>query len=355
MKPGMRLARAVVSDKGQTIAASGAVLTVALVNAIYDANVLQLCIQDDPALNLPPESRLEDDPGAAGTAGADAAAITAEGWINLSRELFLSCVREKTLNLKIVQQLGDSCLMRLAKESPYSILARNDPAANYLPHHSLNVCIISVSVAQAMGLAAAEVWDIFVGALLHDIGMIQVPEHMWLSPKPLSAIFKTEIEKHPTDGFNVIRRADGAKEIWAHLTLDHHERLDGSGYPNHKPAQHLTIQTRILAVCDVYAALLMPRAWRPAVMPDKAIKELIAHPEKFDKQVVGRLLQRVGIFPVGCIVKLSDGRKAEVVGHNAASPLRPVVMDLDGPRPQKIDLAGGSSPGISVMEILPAP
>lgn len=349
MKPGMKLARAAVSSKGQVVAPSGAILNVQMVNAIMDADIRTLCIHEDPALKLPPEARM-DDMLTESSAAAGLTIATPDDWIGIVRELFVGCIREKKLDMDVVKSLGTHCIERLKTEQPFNTLLRNDPAAAYTHHHAFNSSVLSIAAAQAMGLSENDVWDVFVCALLHDIGMPQVPEHMWLTAKPLTKLFRDEIEKHPTLGFRTIERVQGANPLWAFCAQDHHERLDGSGYPNKKTAAAIPLPVRIVSACDAYAAMVMPRIWRGPILPDKAMKELIAHTEKFDRAVIGRLVQRVGIFPVASRVKLSDGSLGVVSEHRPANPLHPVVQAVRGNRVEKIDLA--QTPNITVVEVI---
>ncbi|OGH56551.1 MAG: hypothetical protein A3G34_08905 [Candidatus Lindowbacteria bacterium RIFCSPLOWO2_12_FULL_62_27] len=351
MKPGMRIGRTVLSDKGQVLAPSGTSLTAALIRTILDANILHLVIQDDPGLKLPPEARVDETFGGMKT---DAAMATTEGWISMARHVMLECIREKKLDIDNIKSLAEACMGRLKTESPYAALVAGDPNGNFLFHHTHNVCVLGVAAAQGLGLPAAAVMDIFVGAIFHDVGMLQVPEHMWVSPKPLTRMFRSEIDKHPAFGCSALRRTEGASETLVKLVMDHHERLDGSGYPDRKVAADLDLPSRIVAAADVYAALLMPRPWRPPFSPDKAAKEMLAQRDKFDQKVVGRLVQIIGIFPVGCTVKLSDGRVGVVSESRPKDLLHPLVTVAAKNRPpQPVDLA--ASAPLAVLEILSTP
>lgn len=350
LKPGMRLGRAVVSSKGQVVAASGTVLNVQTINAILDADIRGVAILDDPALKIPPEARLDDDLGGDVSAGGE---ITPDNWMNSVRELFTSCIREKTLDMGTVKTLYDSCSGMVNAKSPFFVLVANDPNLNYIYHHTFNSTVLSMVITRAMGLPEPDVQDIFVGSLLHDVGMTQVSEHHWMNPKPLSDFFRSEVEKHTVLGGRSIERIPGVKPLWVVCVQDHHERLDGSGYPDKKTSAQICSAVRIVSVCDAYAAMIMPRLRRPALTPDKAVKELIVHPEKFDRVVVGRFVQHIGIYPVGCKVKLSDGRTAEVVEHRPSAPLRPIVQGITAGRVEKIDMAQVS--GLAIAEILSTP
>ncbi|MBI4178913.1 HD domain-containing protein [bacterium] len=350
MKTGMKLARPAVSARGDVVAPSGAVLTTPLINAIMDANILSLCVVDDPALNLPPESRLDDDLLSDGS-GSSAVIATPDAWIGESRRVMTAVIREKELDLGTVRGLGNYCSDRVKTGPIFSALMMNDPTANYIHQHTFNSSLLSVAVGEAMGLPPAEVAELFAAAFLHDIGMPQVPEHMWVHQKGLTNMFRAEIEKHVEMGYRTIERLHGdTNPLWAAAARDHHERMDGSGYPDKKPAQRLPVPIRIISVCDAYAAMIAPRAYRPPIPPDRAMKEIIARQNQFDRQIIGRLVQRVGIYPVGCQVKLSDGVTGAVVENHPADPLHPVIEAVKSGRTQKIDLA--KEKGLAVAEII---
>jgi HD-GYP domain-containing protein (c-di-GMP phosphodiesterase class II) len=113
--------------------------------------------------------------------------------------------------------------------------------------------------------------DLAVGGLLHDVGKLSVPLEILQKPGPLDDHEFAEIRKHPEAGRKLLDELGGFPETVRKLVSDHHERLDGTGYPNGLKGTELTIETRILAVCDVYDALVSDRVYRAAWTPERAL------------------------------------------------------------------------------------
>ena len=113
-----------------------------------------------------------------------------------------------------------------------------------------------------------------LGGLLHDMGKLSVPDELLKKPGPLNAAEFAVVKEHPESGVRLLHGIGGFGSAVERLVLDHHERLDGTGYPRGRREAQLDLDTRILAVCDVYDALVSERIYRPAVPPDEAMRVL---------------------------------------------------------------------------------
>ena len=140
----------------------------------------------------------------------------------------------------------------------------------YTAEHTRNVALRSVAVGQELGLPPARLRELAIGALLHDIGKLSVPDAILQKPGPLSDDEYAVIRRHPEDGHDLVLALGFSRQV-ARLVRDHHERLDGAGYPNGADAPELDLQTRILTTCDVLDALLSARVYREAWSLDRAL------------------------------------------------------------------------------------
>jgi HD-GYP domain-containing protein (c-di-GMP phosphodiesterase class II) len=155
-------------------------------------------------------------------------------------------------------------------------------------------------------LAPGRLRTLAVGGLLHDIGKLSVPDDILKKPGSLEPGEYVVIQKHPENGRSLLRELGGFAEGVLRLVHDHHERLDGSGYPRGLEAAELDLDTRILAVCDVYDALISTRVYRAAWSAEKALGLLFEQSgSAFDQRVVEAL--------------------ARVLASEPASPLREAV------------------------------
>ena len=130
--------------------------------------------------------------------------------------------------------------------------------------HTRRVAALAVEVGEQLGLPPARLRSLAIGGLLHDMGKLSVPDAILQKPGPLDDAEFDAIKLHPERGHELLTELGGFDERVTRLVLDHHERLDGNGYPRGLEADDLDLETRILAVCDVYDALVSPRVYRAA-------------------------------------------------------------------------------------------
>ncbi len=172
----------------------------------------------------------------------------------------------------------------------------------YTEGHTRRVALRAVLVGEELGLSANRLRSLATGGLLHDIGKLSVPDEILKKPGSLDEDEFAVIKRHPEWGNKLLGELGGFSDLVRRLVLDHHERLDGAGYPNGRTALDLDLETRILTVCDVYDALLSVRVYRDAWTHDKAI---------------GLLREQTGsAFDPGCVAALERvlARDALVLG-----------------------------------------
>ncbi len=163
--------------------------------------------------------------------------------------------------------------------------------------HTRRVALLAARVGEEMRLPASSRRDLAVGGLLHDIGKLSVPLAILGKPGPLDDEEFAEIRRHPTAGRRLLEELGGFPEAVRRLVSDHHERLDGTGYPRGLCGPDLPVETRILAVCDVYDALVSDRVYRTAWRPERALALLHDEDTAYDPPVVAAL-ERV-VAPAG--------------------------------------------------------
>lgn len=170
--------------------------------------------------------------------------------------------------------------------------------------HTRRVAALAVTVGERLGLTAPRLRTLATGALLHDIGKLSIPDSILRKPGPLDDLEFAEIRTHPERGRDLLAELGGFDDGVRRLVLSHHERLDGSGYPHALTESSLDLETRILAVCDVYDALVSPRVYRGAWVREDAIALLCRERgTAFDARCVDALIDVVAIdtydvFPV---------------------------------------------------------
>ena len=170
----------------------------------------------------------------------------------------------------------------------------------YTERHTRRVALRAVQVGEELGLSASRLRTLAIGALVHDIGKLSVPDAILKKPGPLDDEEYAVIKEHPERGYRLLNELGGFSDAVRHLVRDHHERLDGRGYPRGLAESQIDLDTRILTVCDVYDALISKRVYRGAWAHDEAMELL--HCEigaAFDERCVAALERVVaGASPV---------------------------------------------------------
>lgn len=163
----------------------------------------------------------------------------------------------------------------------------------YTAHHEENVANIAVKIGEKLGLSAEQNRGLYLGGLVHDLGKLKIPAEILSKPAKLSKQEFELIKCHPVDGFNLVESVDFEWPI-KEMILQHHERLDGSGYPNRLSNEQIIIEARIMAVADVLEAMCSHRPYRSALGVEKAIDELRSGAgKKYDLNVVNALLELI--------------------------------------------------------------
>lgn len=220
--------------------------------------------------------------------------------------------------------------------------------------HPVNVSVMCLLLGRAMGLGHAELIDLGMAALLHDIGKLQLPQRVrWFQDGFSIEEFKA-YQEHVDLGVEVARRmqlTEGARTAIA----QHHELMDGSGFPQRPPGSELTLGARILALVNRYDNLCNPVRLVTALTPHEALSLLFAqHKARFDNMVLSAFIRMMGVYPPGSVVQLIDGRYALVVSVNSVRPLKPrvIVHDHTVPRHEALILDLESQPGIGIRRSL---
>lgn len=215
---------------------------------------------------------------------------------------------------------------------------------NYLFSHSVNVCVLALIIGEGLGLTSSDLKVLGEAALLHDLGMLNVPVEIWGQQRALTEEEITQMRRHPNCGRDMLSHVEGLLPCVVDVAYQHHERYDGSGYPEGLAGSEISRFARIVTVADVYDACISPRPHREAMTPREALSNLTAYKEKYDPEVLYAFMSMMAIYPVGCFVQLSSGESAKVVGIHRNQPFRPevrVVTNSSGealPKPYRINL-----------------
>ena len=198
---------------------------------------------------------------------------------------------------------------------------------DYTYNHSLGVTILSIAIGLSLGFNRKDLYDLALCALLHDIGKITIPIEIISKPARLTTDEFEVVKRHAANGAQFLLKSNLVSKKICGGVLSHHERYDGTGYPNRLSGENIPLFGRIICVADVYDALTSVRPYREPSSPPEAIEYIMGGSGKlFDICVVNAFLTKISPYPVGSCVKLSNGKMAIVVKQNEYNPLRPVVQ-----------------------------
>lgn len=205
--------------------------------------------------------------------------------------------------------------------------------SDYVFTHSINVAVFAIMTGLSLGYSDSNLMDLGLGALLHDIGMIAMDSAILDNPEALTVIERNQIENHPEIGFNILRSRH-ASAIASNIAYQHHEKVDGTGYPRRLKGNEILEYAKIVSVVDTFDAIISDRPYRTGCTTTDAmvILQKLAG-SHFEPAIVEAFASNVALYPVGCLVSLNTGHIAVVTSVNRQNYNRPVVnilCDQDG-------------------------
>ncbi|MDR2909678.1 MAG: HD-GYP domain-containing protein [Oscillospiraceae bacterium] len=205
------------------------------------------------------------------------------------------------------------------------------PLPDYSYYHAANVVIISILLGLEMGITGSQLYELGMASLIHDAGNTFIPKSIMQKPGRLSAEEYEVVKKHTEMGFQLLRERFDISIDACIGALQHHEHYDGSGYPNRLKKDKISIYGRIIAVADVYDALVSRRPFRPAMLPPEAMEFMrFNEGTMFDPEIVVALRRIISLYPTGMEVELNTGVRCVVAHNYAGSPERPRLRLLNG-------------------------
>lgn len=225
-------------------------------------------------------------------------------------------------------------------------LARLKQQDQYTYQHSLGASIWAVALGRQLGLPRSDLRSLAIGGLLFDVGKLRIDPELLHTDRPLSPAQLAEMHEHVRYGVEMISETGLMNTDVRDMVAHHHERHNGSGYPQGLSGDAIPVFARIAAIIDCYDAITSHRSYASATSPSAAIKML--HEAKdidFQAELVEEFIQAVGIYPAGTLVELSSGEVAVVVAEYRTRRLRPRVMIILDAHKQPVD-------GVHMVDLL---
>ncbi|MGE5421622.1 MAG: HD-GYP domain-containing protein [Ignavibacteriales bacterium] len=314
LKPGMKVARTILTADGRVLLAAGVLLNGKYIERLREMEIQSVYILDDlfNTFDNVPDVISEE---------------TRNETARMVKDSFKHLEHNRRMNVRAVKNKVDDIMDE--------ILSNNDILVNltdirsfddYTFGHSVNVCILSIMTAITLGYHELKLKELGVGALLHDVGKIRITKEILNKPGELTNQEFDEVRLHSKHGYEILRTYEEVPLLSAHISFQHHERWDGKGYPRGLAGEEIHEYARIVAVADVYDALLADRPYRASYSINQAVTILSRMVDSyFDPRILAALISNIAIFPLGSVVVLNTGELGLVVDVHKSVPTRPVI------------------------------
>lgn len=316
------------------------------IRRILESGITEVWIDTDKGLDVPGKSRAEVEASVTNVLmeAEIAQHRRATGPASMSEELqraAMICAKAKKAVVSMFQEvrMGNAISAEaagdLVEEISSSVLrnpgalislARLKTADDYTYMHSVAVCALMVSLGRQLGLEEKDVREAGMAGLMHDMGKALMPMEVLNKPGKLTDDEFRVIKRHPVEGHRLLIEGKAASDIVLDVCLHHHEKIDGSGYPDRLGGDRISLFAKMGAVCDVYDAITSNRPYKAGWDPAESIRKMTEWSKgHFDERVFQAFIKSIGIYPVGSLVKLGSGRLAVVAEQSDKSLLTPRV------------------------------
>ncbi|HAT51295.1 MAG: HD domain-containing protein [Nitrospirae bacterium] len=238
---------------------------------------------------------------------------------------------------EIAQRMMSSLLNNDDALLNFSLIKRR---SDYLFQHSVNVGIFMMAMARSLGYGENVVVGAGVGGMMHDVGMVRIPENIYNKTSKLSDYELRQVQKHVELGYRLLVRTPGIPEVALVIAGTHHSRQDGSGYSLNTNLDAFSQFQPLSAIVDIYDAMTSPRPYRRAWAATSALKKIhdMSKKQQLDPILVHTFIHHIGIYPLGSLVRLENQLLGVVIQTNRSSLLHPVVrLVINGRDGKKIE------------------
>ncbi|MBD2848253.1 HD-GYP domain-containing protein [Paenibacillus sp. IB182496] len=324
-QPGMKLAKTIYSDDGQVLLAAQVELTGPLIRRLGDYRIGHVYIDDPRTSDLEAPEPLSEETRRRALSGIRSG----------FRDMMEAPQRKGVVTYPYIGKSFKAIMSMilddlLASKDAMIMLMNIGTTDHYLYQHSLNVCVYTTLLGIGAGYSRDQLTVLGMGALLHDVGKTRIPSEVLFKPGRLSDEEFAEMKRHTTLGYELLKEEPNIPLLTAHCALQHHERLNGSGYPRGLTGSAIHDYAKWIGIVDSYDAMTASRVYKSALLPHQAVEELYGGSGVlYEQDMLQTFKERVILYPVGLTVELNTGERGVVVDYNSDSPHRPIVRILD--------------------------
>ncbi|WP_309122451.1 HD domain-containing phosphohydrolase [Paenibacillus sp.] len=334
--PGMKLGKAVLTEHGQVLLGYGYELTQPVILRLRNMGIHQLYIDDPRTDDIVVEETIREETRRLvhGSLQQCMDYVRAGGPAGGGRVVTFSRLVSDSVN-SIVDDVVLNRNMPIVHIR--STAATGDKLEHHFVNNALNVSVFATKLAMAEGASADELRTVCAAALFHDIGKLLVPQELLSKRTRLSDEDLRTLRRHAELGYRLLKNDGSVSLVAAQCALQHHERVDGLGYPFGLRGSDIHPYAKLIGMIDAYDALVSHRSYRNAMLPHEAMDYLYANVESaYDRGKVEQFRNKVAIFPPGTAVTLNTGEKGVVSRLDSSCLQRPTIRVLTNPNGEEL-------------------
>ncbi|WP_448211270.1 HD-GYP domain-containing protein [Colwellia sp. MEBiC06753] len=246
---------------------------------------------------------------------------------NLQTKIFKNIQSSKAISATEVKETTDAIVNSIFRnQDAFTCLTSLSTKGSYLMEHSINCAILMAIFAKHLKIDRETIEQLSIGAFLHDIGKVLLPNEILNKPDTLDDTEQKIVRSHVALGEKILEDTPHISHIVMSMVKEHHERLDGKGYPKQLQSADISKFGKMMAIVDSYDAMTSDRVYQQAVAPITAFKTLIKESETaYDEGLVEQFIQCMGVYPVGTLVLLNSGKIGIISQLNQNRPTQPTV------------------------------
>jgi len=249
---------------------------------------------------------------------------------NVAENIMVDISNNKRLDLPSLKKAINPMVNSIIRNpDAFSWLTRMKHKDNYTYNHSVSTSVWAVAFGRHLGMPKKDLQSLAIGALLFDVGKMRLPDKLINNPNRFNQYEFKLVKTHVDHSVEIVRTISGISDDVVEMVKTHHERHNGSGYPDGLRENEISIFGKIAGIVDCYDAIISERPFASATSPHDAVKKFYEWRDiDFQAELIEQFIQVVGIYPVGTIVELNDGRVGVIVAQHRVWRLRPKVMLL---------------------------
>ncbi|NMB36320.1 MAG: HD-GYP domain-containing protein [Firmicutes bacterium] len=323
LEPGMKIARPVYCSQGTLLLNAGLEIKSEYIKHMQRLGILSVYIRDNIIPGIEIEDIILDE------TRQEAKKLISDFALEVQREQKFITPKISFAHQGIKKVLKKIIDQLLANPNLIINLSDIRTADSYTFAHSVNVAVMALTTGITLQIPLSRLLNLGIGALLHDLGKVKIPIDILNKKGKLTPEEYEEIKKHPRYGYEMYKtQRDYMSATSALVIYQHHERMNGEGYPENLRGKQIHAYARICAVADVYDALVADRPYRQAFQPHVALQIMGSAVDEFDPDVLRAFFQHIAAYPIGTLVGLSNGLIGVVIHNQAGFSFRPKVMVL---------------------------